>query len=120
MPGPAPTPARPAEADRNLLFGILALQLDFVGRDALVAAMNAWVLDKGRPLGHVLRDQGALTDDALAVLEALLRKHLELHGGDPARSLAAVPAGPARADLGRIADPDVLASLARLPAAPPG
>src|SRR5262249_40041689 len=34
----------PPSADRNLLFGILALQLDFVSRDALVAAMNAWVL----------------------------------------------------------------------------
>jgi hypothetical protein len=33
-------------ADRNLLFGILALQMDLIGRDALVAAMHAWVLDK--------------------------------------------------------------------------
>ena len=29
--------------DRNLLFGILALQLDFISRDALVRAMYAWV-----------------------------------------------------------------------------
>ncbi len=43
--------------DRNLLFGILALQMDFISRDALVAAMNAWVLDKGRPLGQFLVDQ---------------------------------------------------------------
>ena len=43
-------PPSPA-ADRNLLFGILALQMDFVGRDALIAAMNAWVLDKAKPLG---------------------------------------------------------------------
>ena len=32
-------------SDRNLLFGVLALQLDFIRRDDLVAAMNAWVLD---------------------------------------------------------------------------
>jgi hypothetical protein len=32
-------------ADRNLLFGVLALQMDFIDRDALVKAMNAWVLD---------------------------------------------------------------------------
>jgi hypothetical protein len=43
------TPSRPG-ADRNLLFGILALQMDFIGRDALIAAMNAWVLDKSKPL----------------------------------------------------------------------
>jgi hypothetical protein len=50
-PGPtaaSPKPVGPTRralsagpADRNLLFGILALQMDFVGRDALVAAMNA-------------------------------------------------------------------------------
>jgi hypothetical protein len=38
-------------ADRNLLFGILALQLDFVQRDALIQAMHAWVLDRTKPLG---------------------------------------------------------------------
>ena len=32
--------------DRNLLFGILALQMDFISRDTLIEAMNAWVLDK--------------------------------------------------------------------------
>ena len=51
-------------ADRNLLFGILALQMDFISRDALIAAMNAWVLDKAKPLGQVLHEQGALGVDA--------------------------------------------------------
>ena len=47
-------------ADRNLLFGILALQMDFITRDDLIAAMNAWVLEKHRPLADVLEEQGAL------------------------------------------------------------
>jgi hypothetical protein len=38
-------------ADRNLLFGILALQMDFVSRDALIAAMHAWVLARTEPCG---------------------------------------------------------------------
>jgi hypothetical protein len=46
-----------SNADRNLLFGILALQMDFISRDALVAAMNAWVLEKSKPLGEFLREQ---------------------------------------------------------------
>ena len=45
---PARGPAE-AEADRNLLFGILALQNNFIDRDALLAAFNAWVADKARP-----------------------------------------------------------------------
>src|SRR5947209_6390450 len=55
-------PARPraADTDRHLLFGILAVQMDFIGRDALIAGMHAWVLDKARPLGHSLRDLGHL------------------------------------------------------------
>jgi eukaryotic-like serine/threonine-protein kinase len=42
----------PKTTDRNLLFGILALQMDFISRDQLIAAMNAWVLDKSKSLGQ--------------------------------------------------------------------
>ena len=77
-----------AGADRNLLFGILAMQLDFISRDQLVAAMNAWALDKRKPLGRILADRGALAEARLSLLEALVQEHLEQHGGDPERSLA--------------------------------
>src|SRR5687767_5666480 len=77
-------------ADRNLLFGILALQMDFVTRDALVAAMNAWVLDKATPLGHILHRQGQLTAERRQLLEAMVAEHLRAHGGDPQQSLAAL------------------------------
>jgi Flp pilus assembly protein TadD/tRNA A-37 threonylcarbamoyl transferase component Bud32 len=110
MPDPA--------ADRNLLFGILALQMDFIGRDALIAAMNAWVLDKAKPLGQVLREQGQLADDEYALLDGLVRKHLEKHGNDPERSLAALNSvGSVRRDLQQVADADVQASLAQVSAA---
>src|SRR5581483_8916228 len=69
--GAMPEPKPAAAADRNLLFGVLALQLDFISRDALVAAMNAWVLDKAKPLGQILLEQGALRPDALSLLDAL-------------------------------------------------
>ena len=35
-----------AVSDRNLLLGILALQMDFVGRDELIDALHAWVANK--------------------------------------------------------------------------
>ena len=50
-------------ADCNLLYGMLALQMNFVSRDALLAAMQAWVFDKARPLGQVLQEQGQLTPE---------------------------------------------------------
>jgi serine/threonine-protein kinase len=105
-----PTPAR--AADRNLLLGILALQMDFIDRDALIAAMHAWVLHKDKPLGHILREQGELSPERLQLLDALVAEHLNAHDNDPERSLAALSSlGSARQDLQAIADPDVQASL---------
>jgi eukaryotic-like serine/threonine-protein kinase len=102
-------------ADRNLLFGILALQMDFISRDQLVAAMNTWVLAKSRPLGAILIEQQALGQTEHALLDALVEKHLERHGNDPEKSLAALnSAGSAREALERVADPDVQASLGQV------
>jgi WD40 repeat protein/tRNA A-37 threonylcarbamoyl transferase component Bud32 len=103
------------DADRNLLFGILALQMDFIGRDALIAAMHAWVLDKGKPLGKILIEQGVLGRVRHDLIEALVYEHLQQHGGDPAQSLAAIgSAATAREDLDGIADFELHASLAHL------
>jgi WD40 repeat protein/serine/threonine protein kinase len=107
-------PDRPS-ADRNLLFGILALQMDFISRDALIAAMNAWVLDKNKPLGRILVEQQVLAAKRLDLLESLVEEHLNEHDRDPEKSLAAVDhTGITRAQLDKITDPDVRASLARV------
>jgi serine/threonine-protein kinase len=103
-----------ANADRNLLFGILAVQMDFIKRDQLITAMNAWVLAKATPLGQILLEQGALSRERHALLEALVQEHLKLHDNDPQKSLAAVTsAGPLRDRLQEVTDPDVRASLAQ-------
>jgi hypothetical protein len=105
-------PGNRAATDRNLLFGILALQMDFIGRDALIAAMNAWVLQKAKSLGQILLDHGALQATDHSLLEGLVQRHLEKHGNDAERSLAAVGAPAAvRAELQRIADADLHARL---------
>src|SRR5262245_57149112 len=104
-------------ADRNVLFGILALQMDFISRDALVAAMNAWVLDKAKSLGQILLEQGTLRAANRELLEALVERHLEMHNNDPQRSLAAVSSiRSVRQDLQQIADGDVQASLVHVSA----
>jgi hypothetical protein len=104
-----------APSDRNLLFGILALQLNFIGRDALIHAMSAWVLAKHRPLGDILFEQGALSTDSRDALERFVEKHLHKHGGDVRRSLAAiVTPGALRESLRQIADADLQASVAGL------
>src|SRR5260370_25302501 len=36
--------------DRNLLFAVLSLHMDFIRRADLIAALHAWILDKPTPL----------------------------------------------------------------------
>src|SRR5262249_16339017 len=105
----------PQLADRNLLFGIVALQMDFINRDQLVAGMNAWVLEKHKPLGEILLLQGALSEGDTEAIESLVRRHLRRHGDDPERSLAALSSiGPVCDDLARVPDADLQASLPRI------
>lgn len=104
-----------ASSDRNLLFGVLALQMDFLDRDALIAAMQSWIFDKARPLGDILIEQHALRPDERDALDILVQKHLDRHGGDVEKSLAAVDVpAPLREELRSLADPDVQASLCRM------
>ena len=104
-----------ATADRNLLFGLLALQNGLINQVQLVAAFQAWTLDKAHPLADHLVGRGDLDADDRSAVEALVARHIKKHGGDVERSLAAIPAGRStRESLARIDDPDVGDTLARL------
>ncbi|MDA1051604.1 MAG: serine/threonine-protein kinase [Planctomycetota bacterium] len=99
-------------ADSNLLFGMTALQMDFITRDALLAAMQAWTFDKQRQLGDILIEQGVLTDSQRALLKELVQEHLKQHGDDPQKSLAAIRADSSIGEaLQSIDDRDVHESL---------
>lgn len=77
-------------ADRNLLFGILAVNLNFITRDQLIVAMNSWVLDKRKPLDAILLEQKSLSPERHTLLQALVVEHLKQHHDDPQQSLAAL------------------------------
>jgi serine/threonine-protein kinase len=101
-----------------LLFGVLALQMDFISREALIAAVSAWIRDKAKPLARILVDQGALPDARRALLEPLVEEHLRVHGDDPEKSLGSVSSlGSVREALAAVADADVQASLDHVGAA---
>jgi serine/threonine-protein kinase len=101
-------------SDRNLLFGILALQLDFIDRNALVAAMHAWGLEKHRSLGELLQERGRLAADCRQLLDALVAEHLRAHGDDAQQSLAALSStGSAQEALAGVSDSELQASLRR-------
>src|SRR5204862_6462969 len=70
-----------AAADGNLLYGILALQMDFVTRDELVEAMHDWAGEKQTPLGQILRRRGYLDEERQRAVQA--RLHEQLRPGLP-------------------------------------
>src|ERR1035438_2260051 len=103
------------DTDRNLLFGLLALQNGLIDQGKLVAAFQAWTLDKGRPLADHLVARGDLDADDRNAVEALVARHQKKHGDSTEKSLAAIPAVPSlQRSLLRIADADIGASLAVL------
>lgn len=107
-------------ADRNLLFGILAVQMDFVSRNGLIEAMHAWVLDKSRRLDDVLVEKGFLTESRRQMLAPLVNEHIRQHDGDAQRSLAALSSvASLHEDLAKVGDTDVQASLRVLSASDP-
>ena len=104
-----------ADANRDLLFGLIALQNGMIDQSQLVAAFQAWTLDKDRPLAEHLVGRGDLEADQRAIIEAMVGLHLKKHAGSTEKSLAAIPsAASTRQTLERIADRDLGASLALL------
>src|SRR5262249_8757756 len=102
-------------ADRNLLFGLIALQNGLIVQDQLLGAFRAWTLDKARALADHLVGRGDLDADDRSAVEALVARHLKKHGGDVEQSLAAIPAGRStREGLAQLGDPDIKGTLAHV------
>jgi serine/threonine-protein kinase len=105
-------------ADRNLLFGVLALQADLLDAARFAEACSAWAARKDTPLPDLLVERGWLTEEERGHVEFLLQRKLKKHNGDARASLAEV-----RHSLASVADPDLQQSLAALPTpdlSPPG
>jgi serine/threonine-protein kinase len=101
-------------ADRHLLFGLLALQNGLIDQVQLVAAFQAWTLDKARALADHLICLGHLNGAQKAVVEAMADLHVAKHG-DVERSLAAIPAGRSTQEsLAGLGDPDIEGTLAQV------
>jgi serine/threonine-protein kinase len=118
VPAARPTPGeRPSAGDDgNLLFGLLALQLDFIARAALIEGLHGWLREKSRPLGQILVEHGDLTPARRLEIDALVEEHLAAHAQDPSQSVAALTVSEAdlHALTSSVADAGVQASLATI------
>ncbi|MEM6469495.1 MAG: protein kinase [Planctomycetota bacterium] len=101
------------DLEGNLLFGIPAMQMDFISSQDLIASTSVWMRDKSKHLGEVLIDQRALDKDSYTLLLQLVSKHLELHDNAVERSLASLEIGSTtRRSLEQIGDSELEATLA--------
>src|SRR5262245_40593729 len=102
-------------ADRNLLFGVLALQADLLDAARFAVACSARAARKDTPLASLLVERGWLTPEDRAGVEQSLARKLKKHGDDVRASLAEALSDPAREALTAVADSDVRHALATVP-----
>ena len=76
--------------DRNLLVGILALQMEFIDQVKLINAMQAWIFQKPTHLEDLLHQQQAINQETREFLKAMAEKHVQLHDNDAGKSIAAL------------------------------
>ena len=103
-------------SDCNLVFGLLALQMSFVNRDELLDAMQMWAFSKQRSLSELMVEMKLLQPQHRDLLEPLVAAHIQRHGNDPQRSLAAISSvEDAVASLRKLNDAELNASLRHVP-----
>ena len=97
----------PDRTDTNLLFGILAVKMNFIAKEDLFEAMGVWFLDRHKTLGEILVDRRSLSCKDRDLLEAMVGES-QARQGQPGRSGGADrpdpltrPSDSIRADRGR-------------------
>jgi serine/threonine-protein kinase len=83
------SPLLPGDSDRNLLFGVLALQADLIDEGQFVEACTVWASRKQSSLAELLCERGWISDQDRRDLDRLFERKLKRHGNDVRASLAA-------------------------------
>lgn len=75
------------DTDRNLLFGILALQLGHIDSTQFTEACAAWALAKQKSLSEILVERGWIKTSDSHEVEQLVARKIEKNAGDVHKSL---------------------------------
>jgi PAS domain S-box-containing protein len=101
------------DTDRNLLFGVLALQADLIDSQQFVEVCTLWTSRKDTLLADLLLERGWLLPADRAHLDYLVQRKLARHGGD--RAGLATVGDEIKRSLAALGDADIQRSLAGLP-----
>jgi eukaryotic-like serine/threonine-protein kinase len=104
----------PSKTDRNLLFAVIALQLDILEQEQFAEACAVWALTMERPMDELLLDRGWISPDDRQEITHNLQRKLKKHRGDVHASLAAAADSSVREILRTINEPVVRQSVDEL------
>ena len=102
------------DADRNLLFGVLALQADLINPHQFVEACTLWATRKQCSLAALMVDRGWILASDQDHIDYLLQRKMQRQEGAIGPALASLPDEVKRA-LAAVGDADLEQSLARQP-----
>ena len=99
------------DANYNLLFAVVALQLDILERSRFAEACTVWALQMDRLMPDLLAERGWITPEDQQEISRNLERKLRKHHGDPHASLAAAADSSVREALRSIDQPTIRQTL---------
>ena len=103
-------------AEHNLIFAGLGLQLGIIAKDKVIRAFTEWLFDKARSLGEILVHQKAITPEQRKALESAVEAHIQQEGGEQKALASLNHVKDLESDLDHLADNDLIKALmAQLP-----
>ncbi|HUT52533.1 MAG TPA: serine/threonine-protein kinase [bacterium] len=73
--------------DRNLLFGVIAVQLHFIEAIDMAKAAAVFATDPTKNLGEILVSLGLIKEEDRVLMNGLLDRQIQAHGGDASETL---------------------------------
>jgi len=98
-------------AEHNLIFAGLGLQLGIIAKDKVIRAFTEWLFDKTRPLGEILVHQKAITPEQRKTLESAVTAHIQQEGGEQKALASLNHVKDLESDLDHLADNDLNQTL---------
>ncbi len=103
-----------SDPDRNLLFGVIALQTDAITRTQFLDGCALWASQKERPLADIFTEREWISAEDRADVARLVDRKLRRHGGDPHASLTELTSDVVRQSLAELGDPEVKQAITGL------
>ncbi len=102
------------DLESNLLFGVLALQIDLIDSNQFAEVCTLWSTNKTVPLADLMIDHGWITATDRGDVERLLSRRLKKHEGDLKASLADAMDGSVHRTLMGVQNPEIERTLINL------